>query len=114
MAFFLCTLIHGPSWKDASGIREQDGWSDHAAFMDRLVDEGLIVVRGPIGAGDHTAHLIEGADPRQIRARLAEDPWAKDNHLADGSLESWALWLDGRSSAMKRADPDRAGSSDST
>ena len=114
MAYFLCTLIHGPSWDDARGIREQDGWSDHAAFMDRLVDEGLIVVRGPIGAGDHTAHLIEGADPRQIRARLAEDPWAKDNHLAVGSLESWALWLDGRSSAMKRADPDRAGSSDST
>ena len=96
MAFFLCTLIHGPSWKDARGIREQDGWSDHAAFMDRLVDDGLIIVGGPVGTGDHTAHLIEGDDPQQIRARLADDPWAKDHHLVVGSLEPWALWLDGR------------------
>jgi len=77
----------------------------------RLVDDGLIVVGGPIGAGDHTAHLIEGEDPRQIRARLAEDPWAKDDHLAVGSLEPWALWLDGRGSAMRREDPDSARSS---
>lgn len=74
MAFFLCTLIHGPVLDDARGIREQDDWTDHAAFMDRLVDEGLIIVGGPIGTGDHTAHLIEGESPRQIRARLADDP----------------------------------------
>jgi hypothetical protein len=82
--------------------------------MDRLVDEGLIVVGGPLGAGDRTAHLIEGADPCQIRAWLAAEPRAKDNHLAVGSLEPWALWLDGRSSATKGADPDCARSSDST
>lgn len=111
MAYFLCTLIHGPSWDDARDIRKQDGWSDHAAFMDRLVDDGLIVVGGPVGAGDHTAHLIEGEDPRQIRVRLAKDPWAKDDHLAVGSLEPWALWLDGRGSAMRRDDPDSARSS---
>jgi hypothetical protein len=34
---------------------------------------------------------------RQIRDRLAEDPWAADGHLAVGSLERWALWLDVRS-----------------
>ena len=96
MGYFLCTLIHGPSWDDARRIREQDGWSEHAAFMDRLVDDGLIIVGGPIGEGDHTAHLIEGDDPARVLARLAEDPWAKENHLEVGSLEPWALWLDGR------------------
>ena len=106
MAFFLCTLIHGPSWDDAREIREQHGWSDHAAFMDCLVDDGLIIVGGPVGTGDHTAHLIEGETPREIRARLAEDLWAKDHHLAVGSLEPWARWLDGRHSARRRGDPD--------
>jgi hypothetical protein len=56
--------------------------------IEDLDDDGLIIVGGPIGSGNHTAHLIEGEDPRQIRARLAEDPWAKDNHPAVGSLES--------------------------
>jgi hypothetical protein len=31
--------------------------------MDRLVEEGLIIVRGPVGTGEHTAHLIESEDP---------------------------------------------------
>jgi uncharacterized protein YciI len=96
MAFFLCTLVHGPAWDDTRGIREQDGWSEHAAFMDTLVADGLIVVGGPVGPGDITAHLVEAEDSRRIRARLAEDPWAQDNHLAVGTLEPWALWLDGR------------------
>jgi hypothetical protein len=65
VAYFLCTLVHGPSWDDARGIREQDGWEDHAAFMDRLVEEGLIIVGGPVGKGEHTAHLIESEDPRR-------------------------------------------------
>ena len=96
MAYFLCTLVHGPSWDDARGIRDQNGWDDHAAFMDRLVEEGLIIVGGPVGTGEHTAHLIESEGPAEIRARLAEDPWAKDNHLMVGALDLWALWLDGR------------------
>ena len=68
----------GPSWDDAREIREQDGWSDHATFMDCLVDDGLIIVGGLVGKGDHTAHLIEGERLREIRARLAEDPWMQN------------------------------------
>jgi uncharacterized protein YciI len=96
MAYFLCTLLHGPAWDDSRGIRQQDGWQPHADFMDRLVEEGFIVVGGPVGAGDYTAHLIESSDRSAVRARLAEDPWARDGHLVVGVLETWRLWLDGR------------------
>lgn len=96
MRYFLCTLVHGPAWDSTRGIREQDGWADHAGFMDGLVADGFIVVGGPVGQGDVTAHLIHAVDSDQVRARLAEDPWAADGHLEIGSLESWALWLDGR------------------
>jgi hypothetical protein len=97
VAHFLCTLVHGPGWDGTRGIRDQDGWDEHATFMDRLVEEGLIVVGGPVGVGDYTAHLIAAEDERVVRRRLADDPWAKDGHLAVGLLERWALWLDGRS-----------------
>ncbi len=64
--------------------------------MDRLVDDGIIVVGGPVGVGDRTAHLIESATETSVRARLADDPWAQDGHLTVGSLEPWSLWLDSR------------------
>jgi uncharacterized protein YciI len=96
VAYFFCTLLHGPSWDDSRGIRAQDGWEPHAAFMDGLVDDGFLIVGGPVGAGHYTAHLIESGDAAAVRARLAEDPWAVDGHLTLGTLEPWLLWLDGR------------------
>jgi hypothetical protein len=46
---FLCTLVHGLVRDDERDIREQDGWDQHAAFMDQLVDDGVIIVGGPVG-----------------------------------------------------------------
>lgn len=99
MATFLCTLVHGPAWDDSRGIREQEDFDVHAEFMDTLVDDGFIIVGGPVGAGHYTAHLIDAEAEGTVRDRLAEDPWAADGHLRVGMLERWSLWLDGRGSA---------------
>jgi hypothetical protein len=96
MPHFLCMLAHGPTWDDARGIREQDGWVEHASFMDDLVADGMIIVGGPVGDGHYTAHLVQGAGEDQIRSKLAADPWSSDGHLTVGLLEPWSLWLDGR------------------
>jgi uncharacterized protein YciI len=109
MAYFLCTLVHGPAWDNTHHIRDQNDWSDHAAFMDQLVDEGLIVVGGPVGSGDYTAHLVESDDRSSVLARLAQDPWAQDGHLTIGLLEPWSLWLDGRSPSRDPHGARRAG-----
>ncbi len=98
MAHFALTLIHGAGWDDSRPIREQAGWDRHASFMDGLVGEGFIVVGGPLGDGSRTLHLVRAGDEQQIRARLADDPWAKAGLLEVGTIEPWALWLDGRSS----------------
>lgn len=96
MAYFALTLTHGPGWDAARPIREQPAWDEHAAFMDRLVDDGFIVVGGPLGNGDRTLHLVAADDAGQIEARMAQDPWAAMRLLEIGSIEPWALWLDGR------------------
>jgi uncharacterized protein YciI len=99
MANFAVRLVHGPGWDPARPIRKQDGWDEHAAFMDGLVDEGFIILGGPVGVGDppeETLHAVEAADEEEIRARLARDPWARAGLLRVGSIEPWALWLDGR------------------
>ncbi|HXW45526.1 MAG TPA: YciI family protein [Streptosporangiaceae bacterium] len=96
MANFALTLVHGPGWDSSLPIREQDGWPEHAAFMDSLVDDGFIIVGGPLGDGERTLHVVEAADEDQLRRRVARDPWAVAGLLQVGSVEPWALWLDGR------------------
>jgi uncharacterized protein YciI len=96
MPNFALMLVHGPGWDSSRPIREQDGWAEHAAFMDGLVDEGLIIVGGPLGDGERTLHVVEAADEQQVRQRLAQDPWAVAGLLRVASVEPWALWLDGR------------------
>ncbi len=96
MPNFAVTLVHGPGWDSSRQIRAQEAWDEHAAFMDGLVEDGFIIVGGPLGAGDRTLHVVEAADEHEIEARLAKDPWAVAGLLRVGSIEPWALWLDGR------------------
>ena len=100
MATFAVTMVHGPHWDRSRPIRGQDGWNEHAAFMDGLVDDGLIILGGPLGDGQQGALLLaEAAGEREIAAQLGEDPWAAMELLHVGTVQSWALWLDSRSRA---------------
>jgi len=96
MAFFALTMNHGPHWDDSRGIREQRAWDEHAAFMDGLVDEGFVILGGPIGDGKQTMLVIEATDEIEVRQRLGEDPWAPMELLQIGLIQPWTIWLDGR------------------
>jgi uncharacterized protein YciI len=96
MAYFAVRLVHGPGWDLTRQIRDQDGWDTHSSFMDRLVDQGFIILGGPVGNGMQTLHVVEAADEDDVRTRLAEDPWASARLLEIGTIEPWKLWLDGR------------------
>lgn len=99
MAAFAVTLIRGLGWDESLGIREQRGWTAHAAFMDDLVVDGFILVGGPVGDHRQTLHVIEATDEDEVRRRLAEDPWAQVGLLEIGSIQHWVLWLDFRTTA---------------
>jgi uncharacterized protein YciI len=96
MATFAVRLVHGPGWDSSRQIREQNAWRQHAAFMDRLVEEGFIVLGGPVGGGEETLHVVEAADESEVGALFAGDPWAVAGLLQVGTIERWALWLDSR------------------
>ena len=93
---FLVTVLRtGPEWDAALPLEGQSGWTDHAAFMDALVDDGFVRLGGPL-EGDRQALLVIDA-PREeaLRERLAEDPWAKNGMLSVKSVERWTILLDG-------------------
>jgi uncharacterized protein YciI len=93
---FVVRLQHTGPWDFSRGLREQDGWDEHAAFMDRLVEDGFIVLGGPLEGDRDIMHVIEAESKGAIRARLAKDNWARNGMLAVTSIEEWTVLLDGR------------------
>ena len=96
MAYFLVTNCRGPAWDFTRPRREQDGWDEHAAFMDELVAEGIVVLGGPVGEGDgdEVMLVVAAEDEAAVRAAFAADPWA-GSYLTIGSLRPWSVWLRG-------------------
>jgi uncharacterized protein len=92
--YFLVKRVPGPAWDHGRLRREQDGWGEHAAFMDALAEEGVVVLGGPVGEGDgnYALQVMDAKDEAEIRARLADDPWGEDMLLTE-SIEPWSVWL---------------------
>jgi uncharacterized protein YciI len=86
----------GPEWDPSKPMEEQVGWDGHAAFMDQLVDDGFLVLGGPLEDGVRTAHAVEAATAAAIRKVFARDPWS-ESHLLVDSIDEWTIRLDGRS-----------------
>jgi uncharacterized protein YciI len=93
---FVVRLERGGPWDWSRDLREQDGWDEHARFMDDLVDSGFILLGGPIEGERETLHVVAAPSEEAIRARLAEDPWAANGMLRPVSIERWTILLDGR------------------
>jgi uncharacterized protein YciI len=94
--FHVVVSRSGPEWDRSKPLEEQSGWDEHAAFMDALVDDGFIVLGGPLDDEYRVVHAIEAESAEAIRARLARDPWS-ESHLVIEAIEPWTIRLDGRS-----------------
>ena len=64
--------------------------------MDSLVEDGFIVLGGPLDPGKEVLHAISAPSEKVVRARLAEDNWARNGMLTIKSIEPWTILLDGR------------------
>jgi uncharacterized protein len=95
---FAVRLERGGPWDWSRDLREQDGWDVHAAFMDSLVEDGFIVLGGPLGDGGEVLHAVAAPSEQAIRERLAADNWARNGMLTIKSIEPWEILLDGRRS----------------
>ena len=97
MTYFVVTRVPGPAWDAARGMREQERWDDHAAFMDGLAEEGWVVLGGPLGDGSRFMHVVDAEDEEEVEARFAADPWVPMELLRVTRVERWEVLL-GKSS----------------
>ena len=96
MAMFHVVLLQaGPQWLPGRPLEEQTGWQEHAEYMDALVEEGFIVLGGPVSDDGRVVHAVEAESEDAVRATWARDPWS-ERHLVVDSIEPWTIRLDGR------------------
>jgi hypothetical protein len=85
----------GPDWDPSRPLREQDGWDEHAAFMDGLVDDGFIILGGPLEDEVRVVHVVNAESEDEVRERFARDNWSEKVVQID-SVDRWTILLDGR------------------
>jgi hypothetical protein len=87
----------GPEYDPELEVGEQSRFDEHAAYMDSLVEDGVIVIGGLL-PDLRTAHAMQAASEDEVRAIWARDPW-HESHLILESVEPWDIRLDFRASA---------------
>jgi uncharacterized protein YciI len=84
----------GGPWDWSRDMRRQDGWDDHARFMDGIAEEGFLLMAGPLEGGRETLWIVEADSEETIRRRMAEDPWAPNGMLRPVRIEGWDVVID--------------------
>ena len=90
MTFYAVVTDAGPAWDESRPRREQDHWKEHADFIDRLAEDGFLLLVGPLSPT--RALQIDVASTEQaVRDRLAKDPWLERGILRLLSVDPWEV-----------------------
>ena len=95
MPYFAVVREQGPGWEYSKPRRSQRGWTEHAAYMDALEDEGFFLFAGPLSGGPKILSIVNASDEPTVRARLDEDPWTPAGLLRTLSIEPWDAMVGG-------------------
>jgi len=83
----------GPAWTSGPP-EEQDGWEEHAAFIDRLIERGIFVMGGPFAdhSGSHT--LLENVSEEEARELVLQDPFVENGVFELEDVRTWTVYVD--------------------
>jgi len=80
----------------AKGAREQAIWDEHEVFIDNLVDDGFIVMGGPLVDEGGGMLIVRGENEVAVRATIEQDPWYTHEILRLVSIKRWDIFIDKR------------------
>jgi len=93
---FVIISTAGPNRDPSKGTREQPLWDEHAAFIDQLVAEGFVLMGGPFVDDGGAMLIVNAAEEKAVREKLANDPWMKHGVLKLESIKRWQIFIDSR------------------
>jgi hypothetical protein len=92
--YFVVLRRTGPQWDPSLPLEKQSGWSEHASFMDGLVDDGFVLLGGPLADEIRVVLVVRAESEAAVRETLARDPWS-ETHLRVDSVDGWTIRLNG-------------------
>lgn len=93
---FLAFSSAGPSRDFSKDARQQPFWDEHAAFIDQLVEDGFILMGGPLVDEGGSLLIINAEDENEVRETLKNDPWMQHGILELESIKRWQIFIDER------------------
>lgn len=93
---FIAISSAGPNRDQSKGAREQPFWDEHAAFIDQLVDDGFILMGGPLVDEGGSLLIVNAGDENEVRDKLRKDPWTRQGILKLDSIKRWDIFIDVR------------------
>ena len=88
----------GAAWTPGKTVREQAYWDEHAEFMDRLFENGIVIMGGPFSDGTGSLVIVEAEEMNEVTTLFANDPFVVHQIFALSILKQWQLFLDARRS----------------
>ena len=85
----------GGPWNWSKGLRDQELFAEHARFLDGLVDEGYIVLGGPLDERD-VLLVVQSETEASVRSRFAADPGIENGMLTITVVRPWTIFLERR------------------
>src|SRR4029453_8646021 len=80
----------------SKGTREQPLWNEHAAISHKLVDDGFILMGGPLVDEGGSLLIFNAEDENEVREKLKNDPWSEHGILRLESVKRWQIFIDER------------------
>jgi uncharacterized protein YciI len=97
---FVAISSVGPNRDRSKGTREQPFWDEHVAFIDQLVDDGFIMLGGPLlnrdGLPQGALLIVNAQDENEVAEKLKDDPWFERGILKLESIKRWEIFIDVR------------------
>jgi uncharacterized protein YciI len=90
---FAVVNTRGPNWNDDKPMEEQGEWRAHADYMNALVDDGFMLLGGPLVGTRDVLLIVRAADEAEIASRLDNDIWVQTGLLTRRQINPWWLRL---------------------
>jgi uncharacterized protein YciI len=97
---FLVFRNPGPSWVPGLPSRQQPLWDEHAAFMDRVFEQGHIVLGGPYADFSRVLLIVQAEGKPEASELFRDDPWTISGVLVESQVVEWSIFLDSRRTAI--------------
>ena len=93
MQLFAVIRTRGAAWRASEPLEGQPEWPSHASFMNALAKDKFVMLGGPLEGSADVLLIVKADTADEIRSRLAEDPWSRNDLLRIARITPWTLRL---------------------